>query len=252
MFLIFLCSLHLSLPPSLCLLLCLQIFSVGSLRAHPLLPSYLPLQRDPLLLIFEIISKMMSFTAPGTPLGLSHAQTALVTAFCWVSDFSPGLWAPAPRPLYFLLCTPLPPFLLPCEFLCCLSLAECFPLFSGFGTGWPHSWVCHWSAGSLWAQAGEPRRTPGPWGHCCSLFPTKNRLSPYPWVGVRPQGGETLEARGTVPGLQETALQQADRLPECEGELARARAQRDTGPWERAAQHPAGGASLPLGIWEDG
>lgn len=46
-------------------------------------------------------------------------------------------------------------------------------------------------------------------GVAAAVYFPQSGLGPSPRVGVRPWGGETLEAMGTMPGLQETFLQQA-------------------------------------------
>lgn len=69
----------------------------------------------------------------------------------------------------------------------------------------------------------RPGGQEGLWGHGLAAvvcFPQRG----IPGVGVRPQGGEALEAQGTVPGLQEAFLGWADPLPDWEGEETRVRA----------------------------
>lgn len=74
--------------------------------------------------------------------------------------------------------------------------------------------VCWIPLGSGWEAGKDVRATVA----AAICFPQREDSGP--------QGGEALEAQGTMPGLQETFLQQADPLPECEGVVARARAQR--------------------------
>lgn len=179
------------LPPSVCLLLleppsCLtwhwhhksvpwHIFSMWAPPAHTSVFRGVPCSSASPL---EFISTIKSFTATCSPpsfppLGLVHAgcssNSFLLGVYsllgCGLSPWRQQdflLWA-------FLLHYPTPPLLLPSELpLLCLSLAECFHLFSGFGAG---------GAGGLRVSAAIGLLGPCG-GHACCLFPTETGLNP--------------------------------------------------------------------------
>lgn len=80
------------------------------------------------------------------------------------------------------------------------------------------------SAGSLWAQAGEARAS-GPWGRCCRLFPTEWTRS-LAWGGCEALGrGDSGGTRAPCQAYRRPSCSRRP-LPECEAEVARARAQR--------------------------
>lgn len=164
-------------------LLCLSLF-------QPLSPSQLP------------VSPMAS------PPQASHARRLpLVTPFCWVYILISGLWVPALwRLLYLLLCAPPPPPTTPAPVSAPLPASSAV-LEPGCSSPqlWrrrgrrPHGEDCHWSAGSLWAQAEVACLLQGHGVTAAVCFPQRvNSAQSLAWVGVRAPGGE---AQGTRPGL---------------------------------------------------
>lgn len=177
------------------------------------------------------------------PKPLACAECSSSSFFCWVYFLLTfGLWASALELLYFLR-SPFLCFCSPASFLCCVW-AWCFHLFSSFGAQGAASLTVRSAIGLLGPSGFRLGRllTLGPWGHSCSLFPTERTQSPA-WGGCEALG------RGG-PGHQ------ACRRPSCGGQTpflsvrGGSRGQSPKGtvrPRERAAQHPAGTTSLPLG-----
>lgn len=165
-------------------LLCLSLF-------QPLSPSQLPVSP-------------MAVTSPG----LSRPQTASSNSFLlgvyshfWAVGACPVEAAVPPA-----LCAPPPPPTTPAPVSAPLPASSAV-LEPGCSSPqlWrrrgrrPHGEDCHWSAGSLWAQAEVACLLQGHGVTAAVCFPQRvNSAQSLAWVGVRAPGGE---AQGTRPGL---------------------------------------------------